>query len=242
MKVKGVFFDLYGTLFRYGDMSTAWAEWLAAIHVTLQDCGFQVARDSLAEAWDGFFLRPEPPPHGDLTIFENRIRTACSDLGLNLDELEVRRVASAGVGSWHRYVTVDPEAIEVLRSLSNKTLAIVSNFDHPPGVHSMIERHGLREFFDSIVISGEVGVKKPDPRIFSFALDKTGLSPAEVAYVGDTQEDMQAARNAGLIPVLIRREEVALDYGINPASESNVDSDVLTISSLSDLEGLFHGS
>lgn len=239
MKVKGVFFDLYGTLLLYGDMSSAWVEWLFAIHAALQDCGFQVSRESLAEAWDGFFSRPEPPADGELTIFERRIQTACSDLGLDIEPSHARKVAAAGAGSWHGHVTVDPEAIETLKSLSDKTLAIVSNFDHPPGVHSMIDRHGLRDFFDSIVISGEVGVKKPDPRIFSFALGD--LNPAEVAYVGDTQEDMQAARAAGLNPVLIHREDVALDFTTKKqylTSQATV-TDVTRISRLSDLRGLF---
>jgi len=107
----------------------------------------------------------------------------------------------------------------------------------------MINRYGLREFFDSVVISGEVGVKKPDPRIFSFALDKAGLNPAEVAYVGDTQEDMQAACSTGLIPILILRDPVALDYSPGGQLESNADvSDVHTIARLSDLTGLFNGS
>lgn len=237
MNAKGVFFDLYGTLLRYGDMSSAWTEWLSAIHATLQDCGFQVSRDSLAEAWDGFFSRPEPPAHGELTIFERRIRSACSDLGLKLDAPQCRKVATAGAGSWHQHVTVDPEAIQVLKSLSDKTLAIVSNYDHPPGVYSMIDRYGLREFFDSIVISGEVGVKKPDPRIFSFALDKAGLNPAEVAYVGDTQEDVRGAIAAGLIPILIRREEVPLDFNAGKQyqlSQACAD-DAVVISRLTDL-------
>lgn len=241
MKVSGIFFDLYGTLLQYGDMSSAWAEWLSAIHATLQDCGFQVSRDSLAEAWDGFFSRPEPPPDGDLTIFERRIQVACSDLALKLDAPQCRKVATAGVGSWHKHVTVDPEAVEVLKSLSDKTLAVISNYDHPPGVYSMLDRHGLREFFDSVVISGEVGVKKPDPRIFSFALDKAGLTPAEVAYVGDTQEDMQAARAAGIFPILIRREEVPLDFNARKQYQlpQMAIHDVTMISRLSDLKGLF---
>lgn len=242
MKVKGVFFDLYGTLLLYGDMSSAWSEWLTAIHATLDDCGFQVSRESLAGAWDGFFSKPEPPSDGELTIYERRIQVACSYLGLEIEPIHARKVASAGTSSWHRHVTIDPYAIRTLESLSDKTLAIVSNFDHPPRVYSMLEQHGLTGFFDTIVISGEVGVKKPDPRIFSFALGE--LDPAEVAYVGDTQEDMQAARAAGLIPVLIRRDDVPLDFTTKKqylTTQAAV-PDVTTISRLSGLKDLLDGS
>ena len=41
--------------------------------------------------------------------------------------------------------------------------------------------------FDTVVISGEVGVKKPDPAIFRIALDQTGLQPQDVAFVGDSE-------------------------------------------------------
>jgi len=68
-------------------------------------------------------------------------------------------------------------------------------------------------------------------------LAKAGLSPAEVAYVGDTHEDVQAARAAGLLPILIRREAVPLDLD---AGEQSLESqacadDVVTISRLVDL-------
>ena len=67
----------------------------------------------------------------------------------------------------------------------------------------------LRDFFDSIVISGEVGVKKPNPQIFSFALEQTKLQPSEVCYVGDTIEDVEAAYNAKISPILIERQNTA---------------------------------
>src|SRR5262249_22018219 len=66
---------------------------------------------------------------------------------------------------------------------------------------------GLARFFKSIVISGEVGVKKPDPGIFRIALEQTGLQADEVVYVGDTQEDVDGAKAAGIRPILIARPE-----------------------------------
>ncbi|UCD18464.1 MAG: HAD-IA family hydrolase, partial [Candidatus Zixiibacteriota bacterium] len=79
-----------------------------------------------------------------------------------------------------------------------------------------------KEFFDAVTVSGEVGIKKPDPLIFSQALRQTGLQPDEVAYVGDTLNDVRAARAAGLHPILIRRDDAGtaiMDYesGRQPA-------------------------
>jgi len=95
----------------------------------------------------------------------------------------------------------------------------VSNFDHPQHVRNMLIQYGIETFFDTIVISSEVGVKKPDPAIFSFALKQTGLLQNEVIYVGDTDEDAAGATAAGIQPIFIAMpvnstDSAALDYQI----------------------------
>jgi FMN phosphatase YigB (HAD superfamily) len=90
-----------------------------------------------------------------------------------------------------------------------------------------------------------VGLKKPDPAIFSIALDATELEPGEVIYVGDTDDDIDGARAAGVCPVLIQRNReddspVALDfqaYTQNGQEPSYVKTyeDVKTISELAEL-------
>ena len=121
----------------------------------------------------------------------------------------------------------------------SKKLALISNFDHPPHVHAVLSELGLIHFFDSVVISAEVGVKKPDPRIFDSALEQTGMKPEEVVYVGDTEDDTEAARAAGIVPILIQREIEgnAFDFSVNKDSsaEKEFRLDVRTITKLSDL-------
>ncbi len=85
---------------------------------------------------------------------------------------------------------------------------MISNFDHPSHVTALLSELGLAEFFDAVIVSGAVGVEKPDPRIFSLALQQTGLRPAEVVYVGDTAADVEGSRAAGLRPIRIRRSGV----------------------------------
>ena len=86
-----------------------------------------------------------------------------------------------------------------------KTVGLVSNFDHPPHVRRILSENGWANVLDSIVISSEVGVKKPDPAIFALALRQTHIAPAEAVYVGDTAEDVAGAIAAGIDPVLIAR-------------------------------------
>ena len=62
-----------------------------------------------------------------------------------------------------------------------------------------IDALNIRSHFDSIIISEEAGLKKPDPRIFELAADSLAVPPADCLYVGDHYEnDIAAARKAGM--------------------------------------------
>lgn len=86
-------------------------------------------------------------------------------------------------------------------------LGIVSNWE--AWLRTLLEATGLLDVAgDVVVISGEVGLEKPDPRIFARAVDATGLRPDELAYVGDSATaDARASRAAGLHAVLLARDD-----------------------------------
>jgi putative hydrolase of the HAD superfamily len=69
---------------------------------------------------------------------------------------------------------------------------------------AIMKEHGILDFFDAIVLSGEVGFAKPEKEIFEFALKELGVEAAkQVMHVGDcVLMDVQGAQNAGLVPVL----------------------------------------
>lgn len=69
-----------------------------------------------------------------------------------------------------------------------------------------VERHGLDALADAVVISNEVGVRKPDPAIFELAAAEL---PADLdVYVGDTyEEDVAPAFDAGFLPVHVRHDD-----------------------------------
>lgn len=235
MEIKGVFFDLYGTLLIYGDMSAAWSDWLSAFYECLKEYGLQMSKESFSSHCDGFFGKSEPSSQNEsMTIFERRIQALCEDLDLDIRTIEIQKTATTVAKAWQRHIFLDPETIPILKALKpEKVLAIVSNFDHPPHIHSLLLELGLAKFFDAIIISGEVGVKKPNSKIFSLALEQTGLRENEVIYVGDTLEDVQGSRTAGFYSILIQRNRsnenrMNLDFKLNQQSPE-YDSESLTI-------------
>ncbi len=128
--------------------------------------------------------------------------------GLGLAEAGARRQAAAGVAGehrrsnlWSRRAEGSLEALETLRRRGYR-IAVVSNADGR--VRTLLEAAGLSAHLEFVVDSAEVGVEKPDPRIFLAATGRLGLPPAACAYVGDIYEiDVVGARRAGLAPVLI---------------------------------------
>lgn len=66
-----------------------------------------------------------------------------------------------------------------------------------------------------VIDSGTVGVEKPDPRIFDYALAELGMPPEGMWYVGDTPAfDITGARRAGLHPILMDPFAVNGDFGV----------------------------
>jgi putative hydrolase of the HAD superfamily len=180
---------------------------------------YNISKEAFSKECDGFFTTSEPVDGGDhLTALECRIKSLCGRQDLQLGQKELRHIADTIAEAWQIHISIDPETIPVLTALKqNKTIGLVSNFDHPPHVRDILADYKLESFFDTIIISGDVGVKKPNPAIFSFALEQTGLSKNEVIYVGDTNEDVDGAMAAGIRPIFLARpvqgtDSTALDY------------------------------
>ncbi|MFQ6033554.1 MAG: HAD family hydrolase [Candidatus Bipolaricaulia bacterium] len=105
---------------------------------------------------------------------------------------------------WHLFTETEEVLVELRRE--GYKLGIISNADED--VERILSWLGLLEYVDTITYSQEVGVEKPDPRIFQIALQRTGSNPREALHVGDRYDaDIVGARAAGIAPVLIDREE-----------------------------------
>jgi 2-haloacid dehalogenase len=70
--------------------------------------------------------------------------------------------------------------------------------------HIAPERYGFLSLFEEIVVSGEVGVVKPDPRIYELLVERTGLEPCRTVFVDDLGENVRVAKEHGFIGVLFQ--------------------------------------
>ena len=73
---------------------------------------------------------------------------------------------------------------------------------------------GIENLFDAVIVSGELGIAKPDLSIFTLALDKLGVKPQNIWHVGDSlKTDVAGALNAGITAVWLNRAGVPRDDG-----------------------------
>jgi epoxide hydrolase-like predicted phosphatase len=70
--------------------------------------------------------------------------------------------------------------------------------------HGRYDRAAFPELFDGVVISGEVGLHKPQPEIFRLAADRVGLEPSDCVFVDDLRENCAGAEAVGMTAVLHR--------------------------------------
>ena len=112
--------------------------------------------------------------------------------------------------AWRIFDDVKP-AIDALASLGIN-LGVISNWDER--LQPLLERLELRKYFETVVVSCEIGFSKPSPVIFEHAARKLGLAPEFILHVGDsTREDLRGAESAGFQARLIDRGPAAARPG-----------------------------
>lgn len=117
-----------------------------------------------------------------------------------------------------------PPSLEALQSAGFR-LAVLSNRTNP--FWELLEKLGLDGYFEFALAAGELEAWKPDPLIFTHALERMATRPEEVLYVGDNYyADVLGSRQAGLVPVLLDPD------GLFPEADCTV------IRSIQELPGL----
>ncbi len=98
---------------------------------------------------------------------------------------------------------LNPDALTLLRWLKGrgKKIWLISNVGRTPGfaLRNFLEAEGVAEYFDVMVFSDEVRVRKPSREIFLLVARKLGVEPSNIVHIGDDlRSDVWGAKNAGL--------------------------------------------
>ncbi len=107
---------------------------------------------------------------------------------------------------------LNPDAKKTLQWFQKRDMRIglVCNTGITPGfaLRRFLSQMGIAKYFDSMIFSDEVCIRKPDPRIFSLAAKELKTKPCEIVHIGDNlKADVWGAKNAGFRAIHFSSEE-----------------------------------
>ena len=79
----------------------------------------------------------------------------------------------------------------------------------------LLSRFDMLPYMDAVLVSSDVGIRKPDTRMYARICGTLRVPPSEAVYVADEQEDLSAAQQTGMFPVFIPGEDVSCPVGIH---------------------------
>ncbi len=145
-------------------------------------------------------------------------------LGVDLIQSATTEFYGPEVEAWQVY----PDTIKTLTALKNEgfKMGLVSNAKSDWAVHAILQRRDIQKYFDVVLTSALLRIRKPRADIFNRALTALETKPAEAVFVGDSLEaDILGARSLGIKSIHVRR---------NPREEANLSGSWTDVDSLTE--------
>lgn len=211
MKIKGIFFDYGNTLI---NLDLDW-EKVLPIEVEnltnyLYSVGIKVDKKHFGETFlelkQKHFLQAEKEQWEYKTTYT--LEKALEKFGIRNVPLEILENAVDNFFAYEeKLATTFPGVISVLEKL--KTLgykmAVISNATCGRLIKRGLINRGLIQFFDEVIVSADVGFRKPHRRIYEIALESLKLAPTESVMIGDMLEiDLTGAKKLGMYTILVQ--------------------------------------
>jgi len=211
-KIRALLFDVNGTLV---DIETdeCMEEAYRAVSHFLTYQGIRVRRGDVRGLYfqimkEQFAASTEKYPEFDVVaVWRELLRRCAADYTQSLAAEKLQHMplflAEMHRGISRKRLLAFPQTQEILAQLKTRfSLAVVSDAQSAFAVPEL-HRAGLADYFSPIVISGDYGFRKPDPRLFQAALNKLGIAPDEAIFVGnDRFRDILGARQVGMKTIL----------------------------------------
>ena len=204
-----------------GDTDRCWSDACAAHpHGTIEPSHVHDAIQRV-RAW--YWSHPDRHREGRLRPKDARrevVTKALADLGVSNADLAAAIASTYGE---LRRLAIRPfdgavETVRWLRGLDLR-LALITNGD-ALDQREKVERFGLTDLFDLVLIEGELGFGKPDPRVYLQALSGLGVAPTDAWMVGDNLEwEVAAPKRLGLTCVWVDRHGRGLPPDFDPAPD-----------------------
>ena len=198
--IKAIIFDAYGTLF---DVNSAAEKCKNKIGEKWEDFANHWRTTQLEYTW----LRSLMNRHKDFwQVTEDSLKKSMEaykiDVSMKNELLNLYKVLSPY-----------EEVLETLKSLKEQKykLAILSN-GTPNLLNDLVKTNNLENFFDDIFSIEEVGVYKPDTRVYDIPIKKYGIKKNEVIFLSSNTWDVSGGGNYGYQSIWVNRNRNVFDY------------------------------
>jgi len=212
--VRGVLFDLGGTLLEY-HREEIYRALLAERGLDVPSKAIEEAYDLAELAWNDYTAKlpaekiwtDEDLAHLDLLVLQQLgIENDLEDISQYVQQNWMRMDRGLPQTLVRRAFSDVLPCLQALKGLWMR-MGIVSNIPSTKVLDEEMELIGLEEFFPVRIASGSVGSAKPSAKIFHFAASRLQLEPNQIMFVGDDLEkDYFGSRAVGMNPVLADRK------------------------------------
>jgi 2-haloacid dehalogenase len=199
MNTKAIVFDAYGTLF---DVNSA-----------AEKC-----KDKIGDKWEGFanfwrttqleytWLRSLMKKHKDFwAITEDSLDKSMKVFGIDMSMKD-------DLLNLYKVLSPYPEVKEVLEKLKKKDLklSILSN-GTPSLLSELVKSNNLNNLFDDLFSIEEVGVYKPDAKVYDLPIHKYKIKPSEITFLSANTWDVSGGGNYGYNAIWVNRNKNIFD-------------------------------
>ena len=154
-----------------------------------------------------------------------RFHIMLNDMGLEHNSVIINNLVVSHMNSLEKSMVFPNIHIDILKYLKKKAynLSILSNFDYSPTVYKLLDKYNITSYFDSILISEVFGWRKPDIKIFNYAIEMNNLNISNTIFIGDDMErDIKGAYNADLDSIYINLKDTDSSFKHYKASVNSL--------------------
>jgi putative hydrolase of the HAD superfamily len=212
--IRAVLFDLYDTLLYLNAPLVAETKRQLAVRAGVDPDAWAVLwRENVVDRM-----------LGKLGSLEDEIRLMLRQLGADPSPELVAELAETETAGWTKAVTLYSETVPTLTALRERglKLGLISNCSAQAG--AVLERIGLAQRFDAVVLSCDVGLAKPELAIFEHACRALDVPLAESMFVADGAfMELDAAKAAGIVAVKIEQDHQSGDFGTSTSFDHRIE-------------------
>ena len=198
--IKAIIFDAYGTLF---DVNSAAEKCKNKIGEKWEDFANHWRTTQLEYTW----LRSLMNRHKDFwQVTEDSLKKS-------MEAYKIETSMRNDLLNLYKVLSPFEEVLETLKSLKEKKykLAILSN-GTPELLNELVKTNNLESFFDDIFSIEEVGVYKPDTKVYDIPIKKYGIKKSEVIFLSSNTWDVSGGGNYGYQSIWVNRNKNIFDY------------------------------